>query len=67
MTVNISCIICYYTYINFLFMHRKMTYSTTVYLIIIYITIVAVADEARLSCSIFIVYRLLTSVTHALL
>ena len=28
---------------------------------------VAVADEARLSCSIFIVYRLLTSVTHALI
>ena len=28
---------------------------------------VAVADEARLSCSIFKVYRLLTSVTHALL
>ena len=31
----------------------------------LYYTIVAVADEARLSCSIFIVYRLLTSVTHA--
>ena len=47
-----------FTYICTMYKHLK--------LILITVISVAVADEARLSCSVFMVYVWLTSVTHAL-